>query len=273
MAAMFPASWRSPAAGARSFRRSICSPLSSILSAAVFSSTRATRLVPGIGAMSLPCASSQTSAICAALQRGEWVYSVRAADRGGTGLRQPDVANLPLGGDAHIRRATIEDAGAAAGRDDAELRGQDHLVAAVLDRPADELLVGVRAVDLGGVELRDAEVQRPVDGVNRLGVAAGSDVVVARYRHHEHPDPECADGHADAAYPSFPAAVLMPIATARSVAAIVKDVLSVEGRPLLASDTPLKEASQTQPFTTAAPPRGAKRCSSGQPPSTILSGA
>jgi hypothetical protein len=46
--AMFPSSWRSPAAVVRLFSRSI----SSTRSAAVFSSTRATRLVPGIGAMS-----------------------------------------------------------------------------------------------------------------------------------------------------------------------------------------------------------------------------
>src|SRR2546425_9058236 len=89
-----------------------------------------------------------------------------------------------LDGDADVRRAAVEDAGAAAGvRDDAELRGQDHLVAAVLDGPSDEFLVGVGTVDLGGVEVGDAEVQRPVDGANRLGVAAGSDVVVARHRH------------------------------------------------------------------------------------------
>jgi hypothetical protein len=36
---------------------------------AVFSSTRATRLVPGIGAMSSPCASSQASAIWAGVAR------------------------------------------------------------------------------------------------------------------------------------------------------------------------------------------------------------
>jgi hypothetical protein len=69
-------------------------------------------------------------------------------------------------------------------RDDAELRSQHHLVAAVLDRPADEFLVGVGTVDLGGVEVDDAEVQRSVDSTNRLGVAAPSDVVVARHRHH-----------------------------------------------------------------------------------------
>src|SRR5205823_7283202 len=61
--AMLASSWRSPAAGVRSLRRAICSTLSSIASAAVFSSTRETRLVPGIGAMSSPCASSQAKAI------------------------------------------------------------------------------------------------------------------------------------------------------------------------------------------------------------------
>jgi hypothetical protein len=57
-------------------------------------------------------------------------------------------------------------------RDQAELRGQHHLVAAALDGLTDEFLVGVRAVDLGGVEVRDAHVQRPVDGANRFGIAA-----------------------------------------------------------------------------------------------------
>jgi hypothetical protein len=54
MTAICVSSWRSPAAGVRLFSRSICSALSSRWSAAVFSSTRETRLVPGIGAMSPP---------------------------------------------------------------------------------------------------------------------------------------------------------------------------------------------------------------------------
>jgi hypothetical protein len=45
--------------------RSICPALSTTQSAAVFPSTRATRLVPRIGAVSSPCASSQASATCA----------------------------------------------------------------------------------------------------------------------------------------------------------------------------------------------------------------
>jgi hypothetical protein len=54
-----------PAAGVKMLSRWSWSSLSSMLSAAVFSSTRATRRVPGIGAMSLPWASSQARAICA----------------------------------------------------------------------------------------------------------------------------------------------------------------------------------------------------------------
>jgi hypothetical protein len=54
MVAICASSWRSPAAGVRLFSRSTCSALSLRWSAAVFSSTRETRLVPGIGAMSSP---------------------------------------------------------------------------------------------------------------------------------------------------------------------------------------------------------------------------
>ena len=57
------------------------------------------------------------------------------------------------------------------------------LVAAILDGAADEFLVGVRTVDLGGIKMCDAEVQRPVDRANRLGVVDRADVVVARHRH------------------------------------------------------------------------------------------
>ena len=117
------------------------------------------------------------------LQRGDRVHGVGAADCGGAGLGQADVADLALGDQlgqgadgvldgglrvdpvlvvqvdvvgaeplqrpldcgADVRRAAVEDAGAATGvRDDAELRRQHHLVAAALDGPADQLLVGGR---------------------------------------------------------------------------------------------------------------------------------
>ena len=46
-----------------------------------------------------------------------------------------------------------------------------------LMRAADELLVGEGAVDLGGVDQRDAEVERAVDGADGLGVVgAGAGV-------------------------------------------------------------------------------------------------
>src|SRR5215207_6782342 len=54
MTDMFVSSWRSPVAGARSSSRAIWSPLSAMASAAVFSSMRETRLVPGMGAVSSP---------------------------------------------------------------------------------------------------------------------------------------------------------------------------------------------------------------------------
>ena len=58
---MFASLWRAPAAGVRLSNRSSWAAVSSMPSAAVFSSTRDTRFVPGIGAMSFPWASNQAS--------------------------------------------------------------------------------------------------------------------------------------------------------------------------------------------------------------------
>ena len=149
------------------------------------------------------------------LQSGDRMHGVGAADRVHPGLGQPDVAHLALrdqlrdradgvldrrvrvdavlvvqidvvGAEAAQRtldrgadvgRAAVQVAWAAAGvRDHAELRGQHHLVAAALERLADEFLVGVRAVDLGGVDERDAEVERAVDGADRLRVVGPAPV-------------------------------------------------------------------------------------------------
>ena len=46
----------------------------------------------------------------------------------------------------------LSSAGAAGVGHEPELGGEHHLVAAALDRAADEFLVGVGAVDLGGVD-------------------------------------------------------------------------------------------------------------------------
>src|SRR4029077_16018086 len=72
-----------------------------------------------------------------------------------------------LHGDPDAGRAAVETALCAPGvRDEAELGGEHDLVPAVPDGPADELLVVIRAVDLGGVEEGDAEVEGPVDGAD-----------------------------------------------------------------------------------------------------------
>ena len=134
------------------------------------------------------------------LQRGDRVDGVGAADRVGPGRGQADVADLALGdelgdradgvldrrvrvdavlvvqvdvvgaqpsqraldGGADVGRAAVEVPRALAGvGDQAELGGQHDLVAAALQRPADEFLVDVGAVDLGGVDERHARGRVP----------------------------------------------------------------------------------------------------------------
>ena len=56
----------------------------------------------------------------------------------------------------------------------AELRGEHDLVAAAGDRAAHELLVGERAVHVGGVEEDDPELERPVDGGDGLVLVGGA---------------------------------------------------------------------------------------------------
>jgi hypothetical protein len=71
----------------------------------------------------------------------------------------------------------------------AELRRHHHLIAAALDGSADQFLVEEGAVDLRGVEMGDTQIQCPVDGADRLGVAAFTGVVVAGHRHGAQADP------------------------------------------------------------------------------------
>ena len=156
------------------------------------------------------------------------MHGVGAADGVHTGLGQPDVANLALGHQlghsadgvldrsvrvdpvlvvqvdvvgaealqgaldrgADVGRAAVEDAGPASGvRHQPELRRHHDLIAAALDGPADQFLVEVRAVDLSSIDVSDAQIQRPVDGADRLGVAALTGVVVAGHRHGAQADP------------------------------------------------------------------------------------
>ena len=65
--------------------------------------------------------------------------------------------------------------------------GCDHvLVAVALDRPADEHLVGQRAVELRGVEEVHAEPQRPLD--RRCGLVLVGGPVEGRHSHAAEPD-------------------------------------------------------------------------------------
>ena len=57
---------------------------------------------------------------------------------------------------------------------EAELGGDRHLVAAALDRTSDEFLAVEGPVDLGGVDVGDAELDGAVDGADRLGVVERS---------------------------------------------------------------------------------------------------
>ena len=99
-------------------------------------------------------------------------------------LREPSAAARTLAGVLSITP------GSASGvRHQAELRRHHDLVAAALDRPADQFLVEEGAVDLGGVEVGDAQIQCPVDGADRFGVAAFTGVVVAGHRHRTQADP------------------------------------------------------------------------------------
>ena len=137
------------------------------------------------------------------LERGDRVRGVRAADGGGRRLGEAEVAHL-AGGDqlghradglldrdrlvdavlvvevdvvdaeplqrgvargADVLRAAVDaDPGAVGEPLVAELGGELDLVAAAGDRLADQLLVGERAVHVGGVEEGHAEVERAVDG-------------------------------------------------------------------------------------------------------------
>ncbi len=87
----------------------------------------------------------------------------------------------------HVFRAPVEAAPRRVVRvaRDPELRRQQHLVATLGDRAADEHLVRVRPVHVGGVEHRHAEIERVVDGRDRLGVVGGA--VELRHAHAAEP--------------------------------------------------------------------------------------
>ena len=148
-----------------------------------------------------------------ALHRGDRVHRVRAAQQFVVHLGQAQVADLALGhelghradglldlgrlrravqvvqvddldaepgqrrlaGPLHVVVLAADDAVRVARRPvDAELGSQLHLVAPVRDAPADQDLVVARAVDVGGVDERHAQVERAIDGDDRLVPVGGA---------------------------------------------------------------------------------------------------
>ena len=81
-----------------------------------------------------------------------------------------------LAGRADVLGPPVDPAHARVSRlaHDAALGGQHHPIAAIADGAADQLLVLVRPVHVGGVEQIDAEVERAVDRGDRLGLVGGA---------------------------------------------------------------------------------------------------
>jgi hypothetical protein len=73
-----------------------------------------------------------------------------------------------------LRRPVDADPGAVVAPLVAELRREHDFVAATGDRLSDEALVRERAVDVGRVEKRDAELERALDGEERRCLVGGS---------------------------------------------------------------------------------------------------
>lgn len=83
----------------------------------------------------------------------------------------PEAAEAGLARLPHVlRTAVYAEEGAVGGPLVAELRGDHDFVAAVSQRPAQQLLVVADAVHVGGVEEVDAHVQGPMDHLGGAGV-------------------------------------------------------------------------------------------------------
>ena len=90
----------------------------------------------------------------------------------------PEPSEGPFDGYPDVRRRTVEVSRTTSDvRDHAELGGEDDPVAPILEGAAHKLFVGVGAIDLGGVDEGDAEIQGAVNRSDGLGlIDAGVDV-------------------------------------------------------------------------------------------------
>lgn len=81
---------------------------------------------------------------------------------------EPSQARLAGGADV-IRAPAHALEGAVLAANVAELGGENHRVAAIADRTPDQLLVTAYPVHVGGVQKRHAEIDRALNGRDRLG--------------------------------------------------------------------------------------------------------
>ena len=72
--------------------------------------------------------------------------------------------------------------------DQAEFGCQHHLIPAALQGTGEQLLVDVGAVDLGGVDQRDAQIESAVNRANGLGVVKAADGVGGGHPHRAQAD-------------------------------------------------------------------------------------
>src|SRR5437867_669370 len=119
------------------------------------------------------------------LDRGARVHPVLVVE---VDRLDAEALQAPVACGAHVLRPPVDGAHPrVVAAHDAELGGDDDLVAPAADPAPDELLVGVGAVHVGGVEEVDAEVERAVDGRDRFAV-------VVRAVELRHPHAAEADG-------------------------------------------------------------------------------
>jgi hypothetical protein len=95
---------------------------------------------------------------------------------------EPPEGTLERGAD--VCGAAVETPRAAAGvGDETELRRENDVVATILDRACDEFLVGEGAVDLRGVDERDAEVEPTMDRADGFFIVGARAGVGGRHAH------------------------------------------------------------------------------------------
>src|SRR5439155_25634065 len=106
-----------------------------------------------------------------------------------------EALQAPVARGAHVLRPPVNGAHPRiVAAHDAELGGDDGLVAPAAERASDQLLVGGRAVHVGGVEEIDAEVEPALDGRDRLAVV----VRAVELRHPRAAETDGGDGGAEA---------------------------------------------------------------------------